>query len=54
VVVSSLVLELAGVLESTEESVGEVVDWKEDMVESIEELGIVEELMGSKEELDEE
>ena len=48
-VVSSVVVELA-VVESTEESVGEVVDWKEDVVESDEELGKVE-VVGSKEEL---
>jgi len=53
-VASSLVLELSEVVESKEESVGEVVDWKEDVVESIEELGKVEEMVGSKEELDEE
>jgi len=54
VVVSSVVLELGEVVESTEESAGEVVDWKGDVVESIEELGKVEEMVGSKEELDEE
>jgi len=42
------VLELGEVVESTEESVGEVVDWK---VESMEELGKVEEMVGSREEL---
>ena len=47
-VVSSLVLELAVV-----ESIGEVVDWKEDVVESDEELGKVE-VVGSEEELEEE